>query len=83
MRAKKCAEAEIHGVAERQQAGLAKQHVVGQRENDRDAHLRQHGQRKALGEHERQRREEQRGNGPEDNAAFGNDRGHAGFALAR
>src|SRR6267142_1148172 len=57
-----------NGVPERQQPGLAEQHVVGQRENDRDAHLRKHRQREALGENKRQQREEQCGSGPEDDA---------------
>ena len=35
------AEAEIHGVAERQQAGLSEQQVERQREHGGDAHLRQ------------------------------------------
>ena len=38
----------VHRVAEGQQPALPEQHVVGQREDDRDAHLAQHRQREAL-----------------------------------
>jgi hypothetical protein len=43
----KSAQAVIDGVTKRQQAGLAKQHVVGQREHDHDAHEAEHGERAA------------------------------------
>ena len=46
---------EIDGVAERQHAALAEQHVVGKREDDEDAHLAHDGHGEAGGEHPRQR----------------------------
>ncbi len=78
MRAKKRTEAEINGVTERQQSGLTEQHVVRQRKNDRNAHLREHGQCETLGEDERQQSEKQDHRGPENDAAPGNGRTHAG-----
>ena len=41
----KSAEPVIDGVTEREQAGLAEQHVVGEREHDHDAHQAHHGER--------------------------------------
>ena len=56
----------MHGVAERQQAGLAEQDVVGQREDDRDADQAEGRQRAARREDQRQ--DDQRGDADQPDA---------------
>ena len=48
MNRKERAKPRINRMAKRQHAALTKQHVVGQRKDDHDAHLAQQGNRKTL-----------------------------------
>ena len=50
------AETVVNGVTERQQPGLAEQHVIGQREHDHDAHQAEHRQRRPGSDNRRQDR---------------------------
>ena len=59
MHGEEAAQPVIDGVAEREQAGLAEQHVVGEREHDHDAHQAEHRQRTAGGKDHRQHREQE------------------------
>jgi hypothetical protein len=63
------AEPHVDRVPEREQPGLPEQHVVGQREDDHDAHLAHEREREPLPEDERQRGEGQREQPPDEPAA--------------
>ena len=56
-------------MTERKHAALTQQHVVAERKDDRDAHLRHQRQRKALAEERGQHQEQQCRKAPNDPAA--------------
>ena len=64
MNHQKAAESVIHGVPERQHAGLAEQDVVGQREDDGDADQAERRQRAARAEDLGQQQKGDRGPHP-------------------